>query len=237
MLSPPLTVDSSESSSGSSKESSSAKLSPQQQQQQQPWCGKPEMLPFLSLCSRYPGSPWAGLLQQTIKEKQQSMAAAAAAASGEIFGPFRIFNFLRSFFRSMYLSCWAKKNRHYKDRSARVSEQRLTQSKYQGYFFFSPNGVRTGTAFLSSAKKYNNDRVKMTLSRLSFFLRRNQFRHPPPNPILLLCLVPHQRHLRIIRLSCLPSSVSTEIGGRRPSLRQPNLQAEPVLPLAGKQQC
>ena len=135
MLSPPLTVDSSESSSGSSKESSSAKLSPQQQQQQQPWCGKPEMLPFLSLCSRYPGSPWAGLLQQTIKEKQQSMAAAAAAASGEIFGPFRIFNFLRSFFRSMYLSCWAKKNRHYKDRSARVSEQRLTQSKYQGYFF------------------------------------------------------------------------------------------------------
>lgn len=34
------------------------------------WYGKPEMLPFLSLCSRYPGGPWAGLLQQSIKEKQ-----------------------------------------------------------------------------------------------------------------------------------------------------------------------
>ena len=32
--------------------------------------GKPGMLPFLSLCSRYPGGPWAGLLQQSIKEKQ-----------------------------------------------------------------------------------------------------------------------------------------------------------------------
>ena len=31
---------------------------------------KPGMLPFLSLCSRYPGGPWAGLLQQSIKEKQ-----------------------------------------------------------------------------------------------------------------------------------------------------------------------
>ena len=29
------------------------------------------MLPFLSLCSRYPAGPWAGLLQQTIKEKQK----------------------------------------------------------------------------------------------------------------------------------------------------------------------
>ena len=26
---------------------------------------------FLSLCSRYPGGPWAGILQQTIKDKQQ----------------------------------------------------------------------------------------------------------------------------------------------------------------------
>ena len=30
-----------------------------------------EMIPFLSLCSRYPGGPWAGLLQQTIKDKQK----------------------------------------------------------------------------------------------------------------------------------------------------------------------
>ena len=29
------------------------------------------MLPFLSLCSRYPGGPWAGILQQTMKEKQK----------------------------------------------------------------------------------------------------------------------------------------------------------------------
>ena len=29
------------------------------------------MASFLSLCSRYPGGPWAGLLQQTIKDKQQ----------------------------------------------------------------------------------------------------------------------------------------------------------------------
>ena len=35
------------------------------------WCGKAEMLPFLSLCSRYSTGPWAGLLQQTIKEKQK----------------------------------------------------------------------------------------------------------------------------------------------------------------------
>ena len=35
------------------------------------WYGKPEMLPFLSLCSRYSSGPWAGLLQQTIKEKQK----------------------------------------------------------------------------------------------------------------------------------------------------------------------
>ena len=35
---------------------------------------KPGVLPFLSLCSRYPGSPWAGLLQQTIKEKQASIS-------------------------------------------------------------------------------------------------------------------------------------------------------------------
>ena len=38
------------------------------------WYGKQpvEMLPFLSLCSRYSAGPtWAGLLQQTIKEKQK----------------------------------------------------------------------------------------------------------------------------------------------------------------------
>ena len=35
---------------------------------------KPGVLPFLSLCSRYPGSPWAGLLQQTIKEKQANIS-------------------------------------------------------------------------------------------------------------------------------------------------------------------
>ena len=34
---------------------------------------KPGVLPFLSLCSRYPGGPWAGLLQQTIKEKQAKL--------------------------------------------------------------------------------------------------------------------------------------------------------------------
>ncbi|XP_059094186.1 zinc finger protein 358-like isoform X2 [Tigriopus californicus] len=34
------------------------------------WPRKPDMLPFLSLCSRYPSGPWAGLLQQSIKERQ-----------------------------------------------------------------------------------------------------------------------------------------------------------------------
>lgn len=34
----------------------------------------PGVIPFLSLCSRYPGSPWAGLLQQTIKEKQANIS-------------------------------------------------------------------------------------------------------------------------------------------------------------------
>jgi hypothetical protein len=36
---------------------------------------KPGMLPFLSLCTRYPGGPWAGLLQQTMKDKQAKMAS------------------------------------------------------------------------------------------------------------------------------------------------------------------
>ena len=35
------------------------------------YSNKAEMIPFLSLCSRYPGGPWAGLLQQTMKEKQK----------------------------------------------------------------------------------------------------------------------------------------------------------------------
>lgn len=34
---------------------------------------KPGVLPFLSLCSRYPGGPWAGLLQQSMKDKQAKM--------------------------------------------------------------------------------------------------------------------------------------------------------------------
>jgi len=40
-----------------------------------PWQGRPELLqPFLNLCSRYPGTlPWAGLLQQTIKEKTSQL--------------------------------------------------------------------------------------------------------------------------------------------------------------------
>ena len=37
------------------------------------WCARPEMIPFLSLCSRYPG-PWAGLLQQSMKEKQKMVS-------------------------------------------------------------------------------------------------------------------------------------------------------------------
>ena len=35
---------------------------------------KPGMLPFLSLCSRYPGGPWAGLLQQSIKDHKQNIS-------------------------------------------------------------------------------------------------------------------------------------------------------------------
>ena len=35
------------------------------------WYGKPEMIPFLSLCSRYPGVPLAGLLKQSIKDKEK----------------------------------------------------------------------------------------------------------------------------------------------------------------------
>ena len=35
------------------------------------YSNKADMIPFLSLCSRYPGGPWAGLLQQTMKEKQK----------------------------------------------------------------------------------------------------------------------------------------------------------------------
>ena len=59
---------------------------------------KPGVLPFLSLCSRYPGGPWAGLLQQTIKQKQiakidsSSVAAAAAASAGISFGIQRFVN-------------------------------------------------------------------------------------------------------------------------------------------------
>jgi hypothetical protein len=37
------------------------------------WYARPEMIPFLSLCSRYPG-PWAGLLQQSMKEKQKMVS-------------------------------------------------------------------------------------------------------------------------------------------------------------------
>ena len=37
------------------------------------YSNKADMIPFLSLCSRYPGSPWAGLLQHTIKEKQKGI--------------------------------------------------------------------------------------------------------------------------------------------------------------------
>lgn len=74
MPSPTVRTDSEKGSLGlppsppSASEAASAapSLSPPQGQ----WYGKPEMLPFLSLCSRYPG-PWAGLLQQTIKEKQR----------------------------------------------------------------------------------------------------------------------------------------------------------------------
>eukprot|EP00095_Tigriopus_kingsejongensis_P011069 maker-scaffold23_size669530-snap-gene-3.13 protein:Tk11069 transcript:maker-scaffold23_size669530-snap-gene-3.13-mRNA-1 annotation:"growth factor independent 1 transcription repressor" len=43
--------------------------------QQFNWPRKPDMLPFLSLCSRYPSGPWAGLLQQSIKERQAMGAA------------------------------------------------------------------------------------------------------------------------------------------------------------------
>ena len=39
------------------------------------YSNKAEMLPFLSLCSRYPGGPWAGLLQQTMKDKQKGKYA------------------------------------------------------------------------------------------------------------------------------------------------------------------
>ena len=42
------------------------------------YSNKAEMLPFLSLCSRYPGGPWAGLLQQTMKEKQKGMTLYSA---------------------------------------------------------------------------------------------------------------------------------------------------------------
>ena len=42
---------------------------------------KPGVLPFLSLCSRYPGSPWAGLLQQTIKQKQAGKMDSGAGIS------------------------------------------------------------------------------------------------------------------------------------------------------------
>ena len=35
------------------------------------YSNKADMIPFLSLCSRYPGGPWAGLLQQSMKEKQK----------------------------------------------------------------------------------------------------------------------------------------------------------------------
>ena len=35
------------------------------------YSNKADMIPFLSLCSRYPGGPWAGLLQQTMKDKQK----------------------------------------------------------------------------------------------------------------------------------------------------------------------
>ena len=54
---------------------------------------KPGVLPFLSLCSRYPGGPWAGLLQQTIKEKQAKMHDSSPACSSSIsFGIQRFVN-------------------------------------------------------------------------------------------------------------------------------------------------
>ena len=55
---------------------------------------KPGVLPFLSLCSRYPGSPWAGLLQQTIKHKQAAAAGKldSGTAAGISFGIQRFVN-------------------------------------------------------------------------------------------------------------------------------------------------
>ena len=65
------------------------------------YSNKAEMLPFLSLCSRYPGGPWAGLLQQTMKEKQKGMtlySAVKLAQSYYVSHTIDIPNFYEHFF-------------------------------------------------------------------------------------------------------------------------------------------
>ena len=49
------------------------------------YSNKADMLPFLSLCSRYPGGPWAGLLQQTMKEKQKGRLTILESNPSNIF--------------------------------------------------------------------------------------------------------------------------------------------------------